>query len=182
MSSEEIIILVYWSRHRRCGHHPDWKAVREASSSQLFLTASHADIETDHAILIARAHNRDIAIDIVFALDDLLRALRHVGAVTERNIVGELLLDGDLRSPRGRVGFGRQALGIDLDSADSEQFLHAAADGRVDRLADDEIGGFVGEQPLSRLLLQLLRLFAGATQARRAMMRPTWAEAARSDS
>src|ERR1039458_6312952 len=131
----------------------------------LFLAAPNADIETDHAVLIARAHNRNIAVDVILALNNLLRTLRNVGAVGESNVFGGLLLDGDLRAPRRGIRFGGQALRIDLDPADPEEFLHAAAHGRVDGLADDEIGGLIGKTSLARLLLQLLRLLAGATQS-----------------
>src|ERR1035437_9589896 len=115
----------------------------------LFLALSNADIEAHHAVLIARAHHRNIAIDVVFALNDLLRTLRNVGAVSERDIIGELLLDGDLRTPRRGIGFRSQPLRIDLDPADSEKLLHAAAHSRIDRLADDQVGGLVGEHARS---------------------------------
>src|ERR1700736_5535698 len=95
--------------------------------SRLFLALSHADIEADHAVLIARAHHRNVALDVVLALNNLLRTLRDVGAVSERNIIGELLLNRNLRAPRRGVRFGRQALRIDFDPADSEELLHAAA-------------------------------------------------------
>jgi len=61
----------------------------------LFLASSNANIEADHAVLVARPHNRDIGIDVVFALNNLLRTLRDVGAVTEGDVIGKLLLDGD---------------------------------------------------------------------------------------
>jgi hypothetical protein len=38
----------------------------------LFLAPPNADIEADHAVLIAGTDNGDIAIDVVFALNDLL--------------------------------------------------------------------------------------------------------------
>src|SRR3984885_10034201 len=97
----------------------------------LFLALSNADVEADHAVLIPRAHHRNVAIDVVFALNDLLRTLRHVRAVSKRNVIGELLLDGDLWALRCGVGFRGQPLWIDLDAADSTQLLHATADRRV---------------------------------------------------
>src|SRR5579864_8333429 len=118
-------------------------------SPRLFLALPYADIEADHSVLIARAHHGDIAIEIIFALNDLLRTLRDVCAVGQRKIVGELLLDGHLRAPRGRIGFRGQPLGIDLDPADPEQLLHAVAHGRVERLADDQVCGLVCEQTLA---------------------------------
>src|ERR1035438_2557949 len=130
----------------------------------LFLALSNADVEADHAVLIARAHHRNVAIDVVFALNDLLRTLRYVRAVSKRNVISELLFDGDLWAPRRGVGLRGQPLWIDLDAADSKQLLHATAHRRVDCLVDDQVGRFVGERFLARLLLQLLRLFAGAAQ------------------
>lgn len=41
----------------------------------LFLALPNADIEADHAVLIARSHHRNVAIDVVFALNNLLRTL-----------------------------------------------------------------------------------------------------------
>src|ERR1700728_1543063 len=93
----------------------------------LFLWLSNADVEADHTVLISRAHHRNVAIDVVFALNDLLRTLGHVRAVSKRNVIGELLLDGDLWAPRCGVGFRGQPLWIDLDAADSKQLLHATA-------------------------------------------------------
>jgi hypothetical protein len=46
-----------------------------ASGTILFLALPDADIEADHAVLIARAHHRNISIDVVFALNDLLGTL-----------------------------------------------------------------------------------------------------------
>src|ERR1700749_666299 len=93
---------------------------RRPAGTILFLALANADIEADHAVLIARAHHRNVAVDVVFALDDLLRTLRNIGAVSERNVVRKLLLDGYLRAARRGIGFGGQALGIDFDAADSE--------------------------------------------------------------
>jgi len=41
----------------------------------LFLAAANAHIEADHAVLITRAHNGDVAVDVILALNDLLRTL-----------------------------------------------------------------------------------------------------------
>src|SRR5271157_89391 len=129
---------------------------RSLCHSILFLAAANAYIKADHAVLIARAHRGNIAGEKVLALDDLLRTLRDVGAVGQREIVGKLLLDRDLRPARGGIGLRVQALRIDLDAADSEQFFHAAAHSGVDRLVDDHGRRFVGEGSLTGLLLQLL--------------------------
>src|SRR5579872_6251671 len=119
----------------------------------LFLALSNADIKADYAVLIARAHHRNITIHVVFALNDLLRTLRDVGAVGERKVIGELLFDGDLRASRCGIGFRSQPLRIDLDAADSKELLHAAADRGVNRLIDDQVRGFIGKDTLARLLL-----------------------------
>src|SRR6266536_1061813 len=130
--------------------------IAKGRNTVLFPAASNPHIEADHAILIARTHNRNVPINVVLALDNLLRTLRYIGAVTESNVVRELLLDGDLRAARGWIGFRGQHLRIDLDPADSKKFLHAAAHRRVDRLVDDQGGCLVIEQTLAGLLLQLL--------------------------
>src|SRR5258708_29269021 len=131
-------------------------------SRSLFLLAADADVEADYAVLIAGANHRNATREKIFALDDLLRTLGNIGAVGERDVVGELLLDGDLRAARGRIGLGGQALGIDLDPADAEKFLHTAARGGVDRLIDDHGRCLIGEGRSTGLLLQLLGVFAGA--------------------
>ena len=63
-----------------------------------FLAAADSHIEADDAVLVARADDRNVAIDIVLSLDDLLRTLRNIGGVGEGEVVGELLLDGNLRA------------------------------------------------------------------------------------
>jgi len=57
----------------------------------LFLPAADADVEADDAVLIACTDDGKVAIEIVLALDDLLRTLRDVGGVGEGDIVGEFL-------------------------------------------------------------------------------------------
>src|SRR5207245_1100191 len=89
-----------------------------------------------HAVLVAGADYRDVLADVVLALDDLLGGLRNILAVGQREVVNNLLLDGDLRAPGG-VGFGVQALWIDFDFADPQQLLHTIAHGGIDlRFAD----------------------------------------------
>lgn len=122
----------------------------------LFLAPTDAHIEADHAILVSRADHRDIAREIVLSPDDLLRTLRDIGAIAEREVVGELLLDGDLRSASGWVGFGGESLRVDLDAADSKQALHAAGGGGVQRLVQNQGGSVTGKLRLTGFLLQLL--------------------------
>src|SRR5579864_7937008 len=86
--------------------------------SRLFLALPHADIEADHSVLIARAHHGDIAIEVILALNDLLRTLRDVRAVSKRKVVGELLLDSDLRASGGGVGLSGQPLRVNFYPAD----------------------------------------------------------------
>src|SRR5580692_503025 len=131
----------------------------------LFSPVAHAHVEADYAVLIAVAHDRDIAVNVVFALNDLLRTLRDIRAVGESYVIGELLFNGDLRTARRGVGFRGQALRIDLDAANAEEFLHAAADGGVDGLVDDQVRGFVAKHGLPGLLLELFRFFAGAAKS-----------------
>src|ERR1700757_4800617 len=130
----------------------------------LFLAAPDTHIEADHAVLIARAHNRNAPVDEILAFNNLFRALRDVGAVGESKVVCELLLDRDLRPARRGVGFGGQSLRIDLDPAYPKQLLHPAADRGIDGLIDDEIGGLIGKQGLTRLLLQLFGFPRGMAQ------------------
>src|SRR5438552_12057389 len=94
----------------------------------LFLLAADADVEADDTVLVAGADHGNVPRKEVLPLNDLLRALRDIGAVGERDVVGELLLDGDLRTAGGGVGLGGQALRVDLDAADAKEFLHAAAE------------------------------------------------------
>ena len=67
-------------------------------------------VKAYYSVLVARANDRKVAIEIVFALDDLLRALRDVGGVGQREVIGEFLFDGDLRAAAGGIGFGGQSL------------------------------------------------------------------------
>src|ERR1700721_1113985 len=68
------------------------------SNQRLFLASTHAHVKADYAVLVARAHGRNIAVKEILALDDLLRALRNVGAVSEGKIIATLLLTRNLRS------------------------------------------------------------------------------------
>src|SRR5579863_4733424 len=126
---------------------PNHAASAEAAMRAGFLFSSaDAHVKADHAVLVPRSYRRKIPREVILALDDLLVALRHIRAVGKRNVIGELLLDGDLRTARRGIGFRGQALRIDLDAAGSKQLLDAAADGRVDRLVDDQGRGFIGER------------------------------------
>jgi hypothetical protein len=123
------------------------------------------EVEADYAVLIAGADDGKVAIDIVLALDDLLRTLRDIGGVGEGNVVGELLLDGDLRTAGGGIGFGSEALRIDFDIAGAEQALEAAAGSVIDGLVKDEIGGLIGKNALAGLPLELRGFIAGAAES-----------------
>jgi hypothetical protein len=50
---------------------------------QLFLAAAHSNVEADYAVLVTDSDHRNIAADVVFDLDDLLRCLRDISAVGE---------------------------------------------------------------------------------------------------
>lgn len=97
---------------------------------QLFFAAAYSNVEADYSVLVTDSDHGNIASDVVFHLDNLLRRLRHVGAVGQGQIVGNLLLDRDLRST-SRVGFSAQPLGVDLDPASTKQTLDPVADGCV---------------------------------------------------
>src|SRR5579872_5897176 len=137
----------------------------QSTLKTLFLAPPQLHVEADHAVLVASAYDRKIPVDVVLALDDLLRALRYVGAVGQREVVGELLLDGHLRTPSCRVRLGGQRLRVNLDSADSEQLLQTIADSGVQRLINNEVRRLVIEQCLTGLLLQLFRLFTSPPQS-----------------
>ncbi len=76
---------------------------RPEKASDLLPAPANLNVKADHPVLIARAHHGDVAVDVVLALNDLLGALRNVGAICERNVVGELLLDRDLGASGDRV-------------------------------------------------------------------------------
>ena len=103
----------------------------------LLLPSPHSNIKTDHAVLVAQSDDRHVPGQVVLDLDDLLRGLRDVGCIGERQVVLDLLLNGDgWTCLRGR-GLSRQALRIDLDAADAEQLLYPVADCGVERRTED---------------------------------------------
>src|SRR5262245_39880316 len=67
----------------------------------LLLALANFDVEADYAVLVAGADHGNIAGKIVFDLNNLLRCGRHVGAVGQGKVIGNLLLDGDLRAANG---------------------------------------------------------------------------------
>src|SRR5580765_2030501 len=127
--------------------------IQRESRPILFLPSTDAHIEADHTVLVARTQYRYVAVDVVLALNDLLRTLRDIGAVTQRQVVGEFFFDGDLRSTTGGICLGARSLWIDLDATDAEQLLHSASDRGVNGLIDDQVGRRVAEQRLPGLLL-----------------------------
>src|SRR5262249_52140785 len=70
----------------------------ECPGSRLFLALADLHVEADHAVLIAQRNHRDVSRDVVLRLDNLLRCLRNVSAVSKRQVVCYLLLDGHLRA------------------------------------------------------------------------------------
>jgi hypothetical protein len=117
-------------------------------------------VEADNTVLVARAYDRKVAIEIVLALDDLLRALRDIGGIGEGDVIGEFLLDGDLWAVTDGIGFGDESLGINLDIAGAEQPLEPAGHGTVQSLAQDKSGRLIGKSALAGLLLELCRFIA----------------------
>src|SRR5215472_438504 len=129
----------------------------------LLLEPAEADVDAHHTVQIADGADGNVASHVVLRLDDLLRSLRHGGAVGERESAGDLLLDGHLGAA-GKVGFcGAQSLGIDFDTADAEQFLHTIADGGIEGFSDDGVRSPLSDGGLPRLL-QLSRFFLSAPE------------------
>ena len=89
----------------------------------LLATVPEENVEADHAVLVTDREDGNVARDVVFALNNLLRSLRDFGAVREREIAGYLLLEGDCGRGAGRRSFGIQTIGIYFDSSDAEQAL-----------------------------------------------------------
>ena len=77
-------------------------------------------VKADHAVLVARSYDRKVAIEIVLALDDLLRALRDVGGIGEGDVIGEFLFDCDLWAVADGISFGDESLWINLDITGAE--------------------------------------------------------------
>src|SRR6266478_7085414 len=94
------------------------------------LPSPYLKVETDHSVLVAQRHDRNVPGYVVLHLDDLLVRNGNVGAVGQGEIARDLLLDCDLRTAN-HVGFTGQSLRIDLDAARSEQALQPAVDGAV---------------------------------------------------
>src|SRR6201993_4428288 len=128
-------------------------------ATALFFSLADDQVEANHAVLVAGADYRDVLAGVVLALINLLGGLRNILAVGQREVVNNLLLDGDLRAPGG-VGFGVKALGIDFDFADPQQLLHTIAHGGIERFTQDEVRSGLAEGGVSRLR-ELRGLFAG---------------------
>ena len=141
-----------------------WSVATDHWPLLLFLAPADLHVEADNTVLVAVADEGNAAIDIVLPLNDLLRTLRNIGGVREGEVVGELLLDGDLRAVADGIGDGAESLRIDFNIAGAEQALEAAAGGVIDGLVEDEIAGLIGKHALAGLLLELRRLFVGAAQ------------------
>lgn len=80
-------------------------------------------IEADYAVLVADGDDGNVTRYVVFALYNLLRRLRDLGAVGERQIAGNLLLEGNCWCRARRRGFGIEAIGIDFDSSNTKEAL-----------------------------------------------------------
>jgi len=76
----------------------------------------------------------------------------HVGGVGECDIGAELLFNDDAR---GGVTQSAKIVGVYFDRAGAEEFLHAAANGGVERAAQQRIGGGVGAGAGLNLLLRV---------------------------
>lgn len=80
-------------------------------------------IEANHAVLVADGHDGYVTRDVVFALYHLLRRLRDLGAVGERQIAGNLLFEGNCWRGPSRRGFGIQPIRINFDSSNTKEAL-----------------------------------------------------------
>src|SRR4051812_8541894 len=123
-------------------------------------------VEAHHSVLVTNCHDGEIAVDVELRLDDLLRRLRGIGDVGERHLIGNLLLDGDAEAAAVRdAEILLLAVGIDFDAAHAEQLLHPAAQGGIQRPAEDRIRR-VGVN--NRLLIGLLQhsFFACASESK----------------
>src|ERR1700678_2013431 len=119
----------------------------------LFHTMADAQVEADDAVLIAGTNDGKVAIEIILALNNLLRALRDVGGIGYGYVVSKFLLDTDLRPVADGVGFAGKSLRVDLDVAGAEQALQPAADGSVQSLTENECRSLIGEDALAGLFL-----------------------------
>jgi hypothetical protein len=95
----------------------------------------------------------------------LLRTLRHVGRIGERDVIGEFLFDGDLGAVADGIGFCGEPLRIDFDIAGAEQPLEPVANRAIQRLIENKGSGLIGKNALPGLRLKLRGLIAGATES-----------------
>ena len=101
----------------------------------------------------------DVAVDGDLGLKQLLAGGVDVGGVGEGDVAAQLFLNDDAG---GGVAEGAEVVGIDLDGAGAEEFLHAAADGGVEGAAEQGVGGGVGEGLLLLLGVDALLILGAA--------------------
>src|ERR1700674_256711 len=118
----------------------------------LLPTLANSHFKADHTVIVAKRQDGDIARDVIFRLNDLLRGLGNVRGVGQGEVVLNLLLDSDRRRARGGRSFRVQTLGINPDVANPKQASRAVTDGGVQRLGEYGAGGLLGKWRLSRLL------------------------------
>src|ERR1700722_4843920 len=106
-------------------------------------------------VYIAEKNNREVALQVVFHLDELLLVGRGVGGIGDGEGARELLFDGD---PGGcvRFGGGPGAKRVHAKMADAEEFFNAAAESG---------GNCFGEQRGGAVVLP-----AGGLRAERALL------------
>src|SRR5260221_154967 len=117
--------------------HSEWTSSTASALNELAVTSFKAlavlEVHSECAILIPQRHYRPFLAEVPLHTHDLLIAARQVGDVSERDVVGYLLLQRQARLRHGRdVG----ELWIDLNVAYAEESLQASRGGR-DRLAQD---------------------------------------------
>src|SRR5579863_7166712 len=115
-------------------------------------------VDAEGAVVVAEGDDGDVAVDVVFHLNDLLLGGADVADVGDSEVVGDLLFDGDAG---GGVLFGAAGgdfckAGIDAEAGDAEEAFEAATE-----LAGN---GFREQRPSTGTGTE--RIGAGATAAR----------------
>src|SRR5579885_2240323 len=106
------------------------------------------DVDAEGAVLVAEGDDGDVAVDVVFDLDDLLLGGGDIGFVGDGEIAGDLLLDGDAGAGVLVGGGGAEAdkAGIDAEAGDAKEAFEAAADLAGDGFGEEGggAGGILG--------------------------------------
>src|SRR6185437_5188436 len=104
------------------------------------VTARGFDHHRKNAGLVAGDEKGNVAIDADFRLKQLLAGRVHIRGIGESYIASESLLNRDARSG---IAQRTQVMGIDFDGTGPEKPLYAAADGGIERTAQERVRGGV---------------------------------------